>query len=338
MNKLIYLLSRPLRLSRKGAKSFNRTALFVALRRCERNIPLRSACIILTVPLCLFLLSGCGNAPEPLPVPDNPKRVVSLAPSITECLFAIGAGERVVGVTSFCNYPEEAKTRQKIGGYTDANYELIYSMKPDVVFLLDEHSAAAERLREIGIPHVRLDTATIPSIFKTIETLGHILHQEEGSEKIRADLNGRIETVKSKIAGAPKRRVLISIGRNMGSGGLSDVYVAGKNTHYDEMLEMIGAENVYSGSLDYARMSHEAIMQLAPDVIIDLIPDLKTSVKMTPEEVKKEWDVLKNVPAVKNGQVCVLGDSYVCIPGPRFVLVFEDIARAVYPEVFEVAE
>jgi ABC-type Fe3+-hydroxamate transport system substrate-binding protein len=168
-----------------------------------------------------------------------------------------------------------------------------------------------------------------------LERLGTLFGEEEKSREVAANLRQRIEGIRKRTLNAPKRKVLVSIGRNMGSGGLSDVYVAGTNTLYNELLNIIGAENVYNGSLDYARMSHEAIMQLAPDVIIDLIPDLETSIKMTPEEVRSEWRILKNVPAVQNGQVHVFGSDYVCVPGPRFILVLEDIARAVHLECFE---
>ena len=97
-------------------------------------------------------------------------------------------------------------------------------------------------------------------------------------------------------------------------------------------LDLIGAESVYTGSLSYARLSSESIMRLDPDVIIDLIPDLGTSRKLNHKQVQREWNELENVSAVKNGEVHVFDDDYVCIPGPRFILLLENIARAVYPD------
>ena len=285
--------------------------------------------------LPIALLTACGKPAEPLPMPKHVNRIVSMAPSLTECLFAIGAGDRVVGDTTFCTYPPEAAELPKIGGYTDANYEKLYTLKPDMVVLLDEHVAAVERLRALGIPCARLDTSTMPSILNTLQTLGNLLDEQEKSQAIVAEIQERMSEIRKRTAHAPQRRVLISIGRNMGTGTLSDIYVVGRNTLYHEMLETIGAENVYTGSLEYAHMSQEGIMRLAPDVVIDLIPDLGTSVQMTVEEVRAQWNALENIPAVKSGQVYVCDDDYVCVPGPRFILVFEDIARAVYPECFE---
>lgn len=278
---------------------------------------------------------GCGKAPEKRPIPSKIDRVVSMAPSLTECLFAIDAGEKVVGVTTFCTFPEEAKALPRIGGYNDANYEMIYTLKPDLAVMLDVHVTAAERLTELGIAHVQLSTSTIPDILNTLSTLGTLLHKEQAATDTIDAINKRIGEIRQITQDTPKRKVLISIGRNMGTGGLSDVYVAGKNTMYNEMLDIIGAENVYSGKLDYACMSREAIMQLAPDVIIDLVPDLKASRKMTPEEVSSEWDILNHIPAVKNGRVHVLDKEYICIPGPRFIKTLEDITRVVYPESFK---
>ncbi|MGD9419747.1 MAG: ABC transporter substrate-binding protein [Verrucomicrobiota bacterium JB025] len=291
----------------------------------------------LVVFACLFLFAACGGKRElegvvPAEAPD---RIVSMAPSITECVFAAGGGERLVGVTSFCNYPPEAAELPRIGGYSDANFERIYGMQPDLAILLEEHVDAGRRLESLGIRWMKVDTARIGGILATVEELGGVFGTEEVAAAEVARLQGVVDGVRAKAAGVEPKRVLVSIGRNMGTGGLTDVYVAGGNTIYQEMLEVMGAENVYGGSMEYAKMSRESIMRLNPDVIIDLIPDLETTGKLKREDVVREWDVLKEVEAVKQGRVHVLGNDYVCIPGPRFALTLRDIAAAVYPEVFE---
>jgi len=284
--------------------------------------------------LFAVLLASCGKPPAALEVPGTVQRVVSMAPSITECIYAIGGGDRVVGVTTFCNYPAEADALPKIGGYTDANFERVYALKPDLAILPTEHYAITERLNALGIPSLKVDTSTIPAIFQTMETLGEVFQTQKTAAATIDQLKQRIENIKTRTADQPARRVLVSIGRNMGTGGVSDVYVAGHSTLYNEMLESIGATNVYSGEMEYARISHEGIMRLQPDVIIDLIPDLESARNVNIEEVRNEWNILQNVPAVKNGEVHVFGGDYVCVPGPRFVLTFENIARAVYPDCF----
>lgn len=284
--------------------------------------------------LMLFaLVAACSKPSTPPPLPDNPGRIVSMAPSITECVFAAGGGARLVGVTDFCTYPDTARSLPRVGGYTDINYEMIYSLKPDLVLLFAEHQSATERLSTLGIPTLQLDTSTIPAILETLGTLGSLFHTEATTGKEIARLQQRMNSIRERTRNAPPRRVLISVGRNIGSGELSDVYVAGRNTLYNEMLELIGAQNVYTGNLEYAKLSREGLMRLAPDVIIDLVPDLESIYHLTPQDVRKDWNLLAGIPAVKNEQVHVLGNDYVCIPGPRFILAFEDIAHAVYPEV-----
>ncbi len=290
--------------------------------------------MIKRIPIVLLtiLLAACGRHPPPLP--GNPERIVSMAPSITECIFAAGGGDRLVGVSAFCTYPEAVHHLPAIGGYTDTNYEMIYSLEPDLVFILDEHGSAAERLAALGIPSFKVDTSTIPAILESLQNLGSLFHTEETADLEVARLKQRMEEIQTRTRDAPPRRVLISVGRNIGTGDLSDVYVAGRNTLYNEMLEMLGAQNVYSGNLEYAKLSREGLMRLAPDVIIDLVPDLASYGNLTADDVRQEWNILASVPAVRDGQVHVLSNNYVCIPGPRFVLTFEDIARAVYPECF----
>lgn len=279
----------------------------------------------------LVLLAGCGKPRTA--VEGLPKRVVSLAPSLTECIYAVGAGDRLVGVTAFCNYPPEAESLPRIGGYSDTNYEQIYKLQPDLVILLPEHTDARDRLDALGIAHVTVDTFTIQDILETLETLGDIFGVQASAKAEVHRLQSRIDALHAAVRNAPERSVLVSIGRSS-TGELAYVYAAGRHTLYDDMLEKSGARNVYDGPVEYAPISRESIMRMNPEVIIDLIPDLQTSGTRTPEEARRDWDVLPDVAAVKNRQVHVLGDPYVCIPGPRFILTLENIARAIHPESF----
>ncbi|MEO0508771.1 MAG: helical backbone metal receptor [Verrucomicrobiota bacterium] len=285
-----------------------------------------------------LLLSACSPDVQKT-IPKNPQRIVSLAPSITECIHGAGATDRLVGVTRYCDYPGSISGLPRIGGMTDTNFEAVYKLKPDLIIVQEEHNASAERLDSLGIPYLIINTSTIPDIFESLRLLGGVFQTEAAAEATIRRLERRMAEIAEITKDAPKRKVLISVGRNMGTGGLSDVYVAGRTTLYNEMLELIGAENVYSGNLKYARLSSEGILRLEPDVVIDLIPDLEKSVKMSARQVQSEWDDLVAIPAVQNGEVYVFGDDYVCVPGPRFILVLDDIARVVHPGLFaEVVE
>ena len=279
-----------------------------------------------------LLLGGCGKPPSaPIP-PEEARRVVSLAPSLTECVYAVGAGDRLVGVSSFCTYPEEATSLPRIGGYTDTNYERIYTLQPDLVVLLPEHADARARLQALDIPYLQVDTFTIHDILATLRTFGEAFGTEEMAQRVADDLEERISAIRTATQDAPKRAVLVSIGR--GNDNLAQVYAAGRGTLYDEMLEIAGASNVYGGSLEYAPISRESIMRLNPETIIDLLPDLEKRGGKTAQQATHDWDFLPGVAAVKNGQVHVFTDEYVCIPGPRFILTLEQIAHAIHPECF----
>ena len=277
---------------------------------------------------------GCSTEAPKTDLTEIPERIVSMAPSVTESIYAAGGVERLVGLTRFCTYPKEIMDLPRIGGFTDTNYEYLYKLEPDLAILQKEHYAAPERLDQLGIAYLEIDTSTIPMIYESIRKLGQAFGTEDIAEASIQSLQERVLEITAKTKNSPKRKVLISIGRNMGTGGLTDVYVAGSSTLYSEILELIGAVNVYEGSLQYAKISTEGIMHLNPDVIIDLIPDLQTSLKLTHEQVIAEWQTLGSVSAVQNGEVHVYDGDYVTIPGPRFILVMEDIARAVYPEHF----
>ena len=133
--------------------------------------------------------------------------------------------------------------------------------------------------------------------------------------------------------GKPQSRVLLSIGRTMGTGTLKDVYIAGKNTFYDELITTIGGKNAYEGvNIAYPVLSAEGLLHLDPDVIIDLVPDMDKR-GLDKKTILREWSSVPGVKAVKYGRVHILSGDYTVIPGPRFILLLEDLARMLHPEI-----
>jgi iron complex transport system substrate-binding protein len=141
-----------------------------------------------------------------------------------------------------------------------------------------------------------------------------------------------MERIRQKTAGLPSPRVMVSIGRNLGSGKLKDVYISGKEGFYDEMIEIIGGVNAYSGGVAFPVVSSEGIITMNPEVIIDMVPDIEEK-GWNPEMIQKEWDALPQVDAVKNHRVYVFGEDYVAVPGPRFISIMEKMARVMYPDI-----
>lgn len=260
-------------------------------------------------------------------------RIVSLAPSITEVLFELELDERIVGVTRYCKYPPAALEKSQVGSYLSPNYEAIVALRPDLVLTLPEHAAEEEALSALGLYWHRLDHRSVAGIVASIRTLGQLTQEEGRAQAFAEDLEGRIARVQQLTLGRRRPRVLISMGRKMGTGSLKDAYIAAPGSFYDSLLSLAGGENaIQDARIAYPTVTGEGIMRLDPEVVIDMVANIKKRGK-NEARVLAEWQVLPNMRAVKNRRVYVFGETYVSIPGPRFILVLEAMARALHPEV-----
>jgi iron complex transport system substrate-binding protein len=263
---------------------------------------------------------------------EAPDRVVSMAPSITEILFALDLGDLLVGRTRYCDYPPEALQSTSIGGFYEPNYEAITQLEPDLVILLPDHERPAQRLAALGIPTLEVQNGTVEQILDAIRTVGDECGAPAEAAELVQSLRSRMERVERLTANLPRPAVLVSVGRNMGSGDLQDVYVAGAGSFFDELIRLAGGRNAYSGDLKYPTVSQEGIIRMNPQVVIDIIPDLAQK-NIGRDAVLAEWSTVPGVDAVDNDRVYVFGQDYVAVPGPRFVLILEQMARVLHPEV-----
>jgi len=286
--------------------------------------------------ICLFLFSADLFAGADRQFNEKvPRRIISLSPSTTETLFALGLGESVVGVTRFCKYPPEARHKNQVGGYLDPNYEAIAALAPDLVIILPESESAKNYLTTLDIKYLVVNNKTIADILATIETIGQVCGVPERARELRNSLQSRIQAIKAQTAKRPRPSVMISIGRFVGSGSLQEVYIAGKNTYYDEMITTAGGRNVYAANqIAYPMLSAEGVLHLNPDIIIDLIPDFAEK-KIDINTVKQDWASVNQVKALKNDDLFILTQDYTTIPGPRFILFLEDLAKIIHPRLPE---
>ncbi len=274
---------------------------------------------------------GSEQAPAPA-MPADPKRIVSLAPSITESLFALGLGDRVVGVTRYCEYPPEAKTRAIVGGFVDPNYEAIVKLKPDLVALLVIHDEAKAKLAGLQIPVLAVDHRTIPGILDSFIQLADRCGARDRGVQLAAQCQARMDVVERKTRDLPRPRVLISSAREFGTGRIESVYAAGRNQWHDELIHLAGGENAYpDDGIAFPEISPEGILRINPDVIIELAPKAETG-NYTKEQIVAEWDSVPGLRAAQEKRIYILNGDYVGLPGPRFVQLLEDIARALHPE------
>jgi iron complex transport system substrate-binding protein len=282
-----------------------------------------------------FLLKGLPTRPPAGPASDAPPatRIVSLAPSVTETLFALGLGDRVVGVTRFCNYPPEVKTKARIGGFLDPNIEAIVALKPDLLVMLVENRASQPAFEDLNVRMLVVDHRTVEGTLDSITAVGRACGAEARAETMVADLRARIDRVARKTAGLPRPRVLFSISRAPGAGRPEDVYVAGGSPYFASIVKMAGAENVFAAETAvFPVVSTEGILHANPEVIIDMVP-LVSSDGRDVESLLADWRQIPEIDAVKHDRVYALDDDFASVPGPRFILLVEKVAAILHPEV-----
>ncbi len=273
------------------------------------------------------------SAPTLVTAGAAPERIVTMAPSVTETVFALGLGDRVVGVTDYCDYPPEALDKAKIGGFFNPNYERIVGLRPDAVILLTSSGKAPSTLRKLRLPLLQLNHLNVESILESIEKVGTVCGAEAKAETIVADIRRRLDRVAERTAGRPRPRVMIAIDRTLGTGTLRDVCITGRDGHIDRIIEMAGGQNAYGdGHARFPVVSQEGILKINPEVIIDLAFGLDEE-DVDQATIAADWQCLPEVDAVRTNRVYLVADDFATVPGPRFILLVERLARLLHPEV-----
>jgi len=258
--------------------------------------------------------------------PSGAGRIVSIAPSITEILFELGLGDRVVGVTRYCLFPPEARRKPQIGGYYDPNYEAITAAKPDLVITLTEHEEVRRELAKLGMHSITVDHTTVPGILSSVLEVGRAGGCSERAAEVHHRLESHLRDIGRRTEGKTRPRVLISIGRMAGDASMNRITICGKKGFFQELIDLAGGENAFEREIPFAAISAEGVLQCNPDLIIDLWPDLKEK-GLDAETVRKQWGMIPGLRA----RVSVIGENYAMIPGPRIVLLLDDLARAIHP-------
>ena len=259
------------------------------------------------------------------------RRIVSQAPSVTETLFALGLGDRVVGVTRYCDYPPEARGRPQTGGVHDPNFEAILALRPDLVVLAEGRSDNLQSFRKLGLPALAVEHRNVEGILESIQTIGRACGAEERAQAIVEDVRVRLDRVGQQTAGRPRPRVLLAVQRTLGTGRVEDVCIAGCDGHLGRIIELAWGQNAYGGVAHFPVVSAEGILRMDPEVIVDLVPGLAGG-GVDRKQLAADWDGLARLRAVRSGRVHVLDDDFAFKPGPRFVLLVEKLARLLHPE------
>lgn len=280
------------------------------------------------VTVCLSLWFGsrfepAANAHGATP----PVRILSLAPSLTETLYALGLGDRVAAVTRYCEFPPEVAAKPRLGTMNELSLESLLALKPDLVLLLSGYEATAQRLEALGIRTLLVRQDTLDNVLRSFPRVAEACGEPERGRQLTATIREQLATLQKTVAGRPPVPVLISTLREHGGQGLSGVRIAGRDGLYSELLTLAGGRNVYDGPLAYPAMSVESLRLLAPEVVVELVPT-----GFSEQEALAAWAAETAIPAVRNGRVHTLGTVAV-VPGPRLAETVEQLARLLHPEV-----
>jgi len=295
--------------------------------------------IIITCILFSLILAGAiasihyQAAPRGFTVTDDfgrnvtlkgvPARIISLSPSNTEILFAIGAGDRVVGVTEYCNYPPAAKTRPKVGGVSTVSIEKVVALNPDIVIGCSLNGKDTfERLEELGIPVLGLNPKNISGILADIVLVGRVTGEESNATNLVATMKSRLDAIRAKARAMSGSQQAPTVFYDIGG-----FYTAGNGTFVNEIIETAGGRNIAADKTGYFQMSIEELIAENPQVII--CDRGMGSMSKAYEEIMSD-DRLKIVDAVRNNRVYLIDGDIIDRPGPRIVNATETVYGYLY--------
>lgn len=260
-----------------------------------------------------------------------PARIVSLVPAVTEMLFAIGAGEQVVGVSSFDRHPPEVRSRPRVGALIDPDLERILSLRPDMVITYGSQDDLQRQLTRASIPFYSYRHGGFDQITTALREIGPRVGKAAEAHRLAADLEHALADVRARVAGRPRPRVLLVFGREAGT--LRNIYASGGDGFLHDMLVAAGGTNVFGDvRRESVQTTTELILARRPDVILEVrATALGGELGTKPDPA---WQALSSVPAVRDRRVLVLvGDRFV-VPGPRMAGATRDMAQALHPEAF----
>ena len=264
---------------------------------------------------------------------QEPKRIVSTAPSITELLYALGLGDRVVGVDRFSRFPPEALRKPKIGDYANPNLEAIAALRPDLVIVPVNPVKLAERLGVLRLKVLEIDQDSLAKLYDSFRVIGQATGAAAQADKLAATVRGQLDAVRMRAAPLKKTRMMFVVGRT--PNRLDGLIVVGQASYLNEIIALAGGDNVFRDAVaSYPAVSLEEVLARNPEVIVDM-GDMADTVGVTDahkREVASLWDRLNSVAAVKQHRVHAVASDIYVQPGPRVVDAAKAFLEMLHPE------
>jgi iron complex transport system substrate-binding protein len=256
-----------------------------------------------------------------------PKRIVSLAPNITEILFSLGLDEEIVGVSIHCNFPEKAKGKARVGSYISLDFEKITSLKPDLIIATGAGNTRdmVDRLEKLGFQTYVIYPKKFDDILKSIAHIGQVVNRDREARVIIEGMRKRSQRVTELTKGLPPPKVFIQIGD-------VPIVTVGKGSFADDLIRLAGGENISGKEKEvYPRFGMEEILKRSPEVIVISSMNPRGDY----QKILQEWARWKTIPAVKNGRIHLIDSDLLDRPSPRIIDGLEELARVLHPEKFK---
>lgn len=269
-----------------------------------------------------LLLASCGpGRADPPATAAGARRIVSLAPNLTEILFALDLGDRVVGVTDFCNYPEEAAAKPRIGGFVNPNLEAILELDPDLAVATPNigNRDAVLRLESLGVEFLILETPDLEGLYAATRRIAARAGVAERGETLVARMTGDVDRIRARVAGERPTPALMVFAHD-------PLVVAGEGTFFDDMMTIAGGRNLAGGARGrFPHFSLEEVVRAGPEVIIETVmgPGGEPDVAF--------WERFGSVPAVRDRRICTPTPDLVLRPGPRATAGLAELAACLHP-------
>ncbi|HWY48282.1 MAG TPA: ABC transporter substrate-binding protein [Bryobacteraceae bacterium] len=275
----------------------------------------------LIVGLAAALLHGADTSPQ---------RIISTSPNITEILYGIGAFDKVVAVSDYCTYPPAVKSLPRVGGWENSNLEQIIRLRPDLVALSDAQGPMIQpQLQQLGVRTLVVPTRTLANVFEAMNLLGQATGHESQARELAAQVHTKLDTVRLKTSSLPRRRVLLVVDRTPGT--LRDLYVATQGSYLAELIDIAGGECIAAPQpAGYSKISKEAVVALAPDLIMDFVHGTTNRLGEDPVAV---WGDLSLLRAVRERQVYPVRNEFVPHASQFVADTAELFAHIIHPEL-----
>jgi iron complex transport system substrate-binding protein len=262
-----------------------------------------------------------------------PQRIVSTSPSITEMLYALGLGDRVAGVTTFCRYPPQALEKPKIGTFTEPNLEAIAALRPDLVIVQTNPIRLAERLRLMKLNVIEIDQQNLAAVYNSFRIVGQAAAAPAAAARLTDSVQARLEEIRARAARLKPVPMTFIVGRL--PNRLDGLVAVGRASYLNEIIVIAGGENIFRDAVAaYPQVSVEAIIARNPEVIVDM-GDMSNTFGVTEQHrrgVVSLWGRLATVDAVKQGRVHAVASEIYVVPGPRVVDAARAFLEMLHPE------